>query len=249
MTCIPYTYTLPSLERVSSERRVFPPETLVIPPLPPLQTFEKKRKKNPPRLFRLPLYSPPSSRALVHLPPRFIAFVFVPSPIPLRPGTLNATKRATSSSRCLRCGAGGSSFVDGIAKRCRDTLGERGDGGAGRGGCGEPLEGRSRGEREGGMEEEAPWVVDRGWRKCGTSNSPGLPTPAFPTSSPPSSTSSLKGGRARALHPPFANSSSRSIPFYRERCGGYRYTTITDTLTDDFVLYNLRLHIARPSFN
>lgn len=89
-------------------------------------------------------------------------------------------------------------FVDGIAKRCRDTLGERGDGGAGRGGCGEPLEGRSRGEREGGMEEEAPWVVDRGWRKCGTSNSPGLPTPAFPTSSPPSSTLSKRGARARS---------------------------------------------------
>lgn len=153
MACIPYTYTLPSLGRVSSERRVFPPETLVIPPLPPLQTFEKKRKKNPPRLFRLPLYSPPSSRALIHLPPRFIAFVFVPSPIPLRPGTLNAMKRATSSSRCLRCGAGGPSFVDGIAKRCRDTLGERGMEGRGeegvesrwRGGVGE--RGRERWKR------------------------------------------------------------------------------------------------------
>lgn len=74
-----------------------------------------------------------------------------------------------------------------------------------------------------------------------------LPRPSPPPPLPPPP--SLKGGRARALHPPFANSSSRSIPFYRERCGGYRYTTITDTLTDDFVLYNLRLHIARPSFN
>lgn len=238
-----------------------PPETY--PPLipsPSCKPFEKEKKK------RKPTTIVSSSRALItHLPPhpRFIAFAFVPTSIPLRSGTLNGTKRATSSSRCLprRCGAGGPSFVDGIAKRCRDALGERGDG-EGRGEerrVESPLEGVD-GEGEGREGEGGTaLVVDtalegRGWRKCGTSNSPGLPTPAFPT---PSSSSPLskRGARARAFHPPFANSSSRSIPFYRElrrsQGEGRRGIPIHNDnryLNRRFRFINLRLHIASLSF-
>lgn len=115
-------------------------------------------------------------------------------------------KRATSSSsRCLRLVDLHSSM--GNAKRC-EGMERRGE---------SQLEGE---ENKGGMEEEAPWVVDTGVGEnvgrrtlldCLLPPRPSLPLLSLP---------SVKGGRARALHPPFANSSSRSIPFYRERRQG-----------------------------
>lgn len=133
-------------------------------------------------------------------------------------------KRATSSSsRCLRLVDLHSSM--GNAKRC-EGMERRGE---------SQLEGE---ENKGGMEEEAPWVVDTGvGENVGRRTLLDCLLPPRPSLS---FLASVKGGRARALRPPFANSSSRSIPFYRERRGGrdgYRYTAITDILNRRFPFY------------
>lgn len=182
-----YTRVQHSLGRPVRKKSIPPPETYpLLVPSPFCKPFEKEKKK------RKPTTIVSSSRALIiHLPPhpRFIAFAFVPTSIPLRSGTLNGTKRATSSSRCLprRCGAGGPSFVDGIAKRCRDALGERGDGEGrgeeggepvgrgGRGGGGERGRGRHRvggGHGVGRQGLEKMWDVELSWTAY-----PGLPYP------------------------------------------------------------------------
>lgn len=97
-------------------------------------------------------------------PLQFIVFVVPSSPLFRLEERIGATKCATSSS--LRC-AGRPSFVDGIAKRCVGT------GGGKRNGVGETVRQKGWIEQERRRESQL-LLVGRGWRKCGTSNFPGL---------------------------------------------------------------------------